>query len=101
MLHSTQSLLLCAKDQQRSLGSEAQAKADRANAELKAQLATANRLLSDEQLKFSQENIARERLEAQLKDASQQFTELGIRIRDLDSANRQLQERLASASQQA
>jgi hypothetical protein len=96
-----QSLLLCAKDQQRSLGSEAQAKADRSIAELKAQLATANRLLSEEQHKFSQENIARERLEAQLKDASQQFTELGIRIRDLDSANRQLQERLASASQQA
>ena len=96
-----QSLLLCAKDQQRSLGSEAQAKADRAIAELKAELATANRLLSEEQVKFFQESDTRQHLEVQLKDSGLYFAELGTRIKDLDSSNRQLQERLTSASQQA
>ena len=66
-----QSLLLCAKDQQRSLGSEAQAKADRALADLKAQLETANRLLSEEQVKFYQESNCRQQLQGQLKDSSQ------------------------------
>lgn len=96
-----QSLLLCAKDQQRSLDSEAQSKADRAIADLKVQLANANRLLSEEQVKYSQEYNARLLLEVQLKDSGQHFAELGSRIKDLDSSNRQLQERLTSASQQA
>lgn len=98
--NAVQSLLLCAKDQQRSLGCEAQAKADRAVAELKAQLATANRLLSEEQVKFFQESDTRQHLEVQLKDSSLYCGELGSRIKDLDSSNRQLQERLTSASQQ-
>ena len=96
-----QSLLLCSKDQQRSLGSEAQAKADREIAELKALLATANCLLSEEQVKFSQEWNSRQHLEMQLKDSGQHNAELGLRIRDLDSSNRQLQDRLTLASQQA
>lgn len=98
--NALQSLLLCAKDQQRSLGSEAQAKADRAIAELKAQLATANRLLSEEHSKFFQESDARQHLEVQLKDSGLYIAELGSRIKDLDSSNRQLQERLTSASEQ-
>ena len=96
-----QSLLLCAKDQQRSLDSEAQSKADRAIADLKVQLANANRLLSEEQVKFSQEWNSRQHLEMQLKDSGQHNAELGLRIRDLDSSNRQLQDRLTLASQQA
>ncbi len=93
-------MLLCAKDQQRSLGSDAQAKADRAIAELKAQLETANRLLSEEQVKFFQESNCRQQLQGQLKDSSSHLAELGLRIKDLDEHNRQLQERLTAASQQ-
>jgi chromosome segregation ATPase len=99
--NTAQSLLLCAKDQQRSLDSESQAKAERSIADLQAQLAATNHLLSEERVKVFDESNARRHLEVQLKDSTQHSAELGLRIKDLDSSNRQLQERLSSASQQA
>jgi chromosome segregation ATPase len=96
-----QALLLCSKEQQRSLDSEAQANADRAIAQLQAQLASVSRSLSEEQVKVFQESSARQRLDVQLKDANEHCLELGLRIKDLDSSNRQLQERVSSSSQQA
>jgi len=55
------------------LDSDAQAKADRAIAELKAQLETANRLLPEEQVKKIQESnsgMAVSNFRGQLKDSS-------------------------------
>ncbi len=99
--NTAQSLLLCAKDQQRSLDSDSQAKAERSIADLQAQLAAANNLLSEERVKIFDESNARRHLEVQLKDSTQHSMELGLRIKDLDSSSRQLQERLSAASQQA
>ncbi len=83
------------------MDSEAQAKVERSLAELQAQLATANNLLSEERVKVFDESNARRHIEVQLKDSCRHSAELGLIIKDLDSTNRQLQERLSAASQQA